>query len=146
MKRIFRICDAGTAKLDFFYCPRGYFIPKFLKSPTTISTTTRWVSSESSSSKAISELYGQFADKWAYADVRAKEDMFKKVSLIKDNLMKDVKDEDSFENLLEVEGLNLLKMYSDGAAFVELLRLLESSPQLAIKVKNIFFLFFYIVY
>ncbi|XP_076896315.1 pentatricopeptide repeat-containing protein At2g30780-like [Bidens hawaiensis] len=136
MKRIFRICDGGSAKVDLLYCPRGYFISKFLTNPTTISNTTRWVYTESSSSKAISELYGQFADKWAYADVRSKEEMFKKVSLIKDDLMKDVKDGDSFENLLEVEGLNLLKMYSDGAAFVELLRLLESSPHLAIKAFN----------
>ncbi|KAI3816650.1 hypothetical protein L1987_16353 [Smallanthus sonchifolius] len=54
----------------------------------------------------------------------------------RDALMKNVKDECSFENLLEVEGWNLFKLYSDGAAFVELLGLLESSPHLAIKVFN----------
>ncbi|KAI3696353.1 hypothetical protein L1987_79367 [Smallanthus sonchifolius] len=137
MKRVFRISDIGAARSEHVYCPRGFFILKF---PTTIPTTTRWVSTEvsqsSSSKAAISDLYGQFADKWAYADVRAKEELIKKVSLFRDDLMKNMKDECSFEKLLEVEGWNLFKLYSDGAAFVELLGLLESSPHLAIKVFN----------
>ncbi|KAL8224458.1 hypothetical protein R6Q57_019933 [Mikania cordata] len=131
MKRVFRIYDIGSS--------RGLFMPKFPANRTTIPSTTRWVSTEvsqSSSSKAISDLYGQFADKWTYADIRAKEELIEKVSLFKDKLMKNVNDEYSFENLLEVKGWNLFKLYSDGTAFVELLRLLESSPHLAIKVFN----------
>ncbi|KAK9070713.1 hypothetical protein SSX86_011115 [Deinandra increscens subsp. villosa] len=136
MKRAFRIYDIGA---ELLYCPRGFIIPRLPTNQTTITTTIRWVSTEisqSSSSKAISDLYGQFADKWTYADVRAKEELIEKVSLFRDELMKNVKDEHSFENLLEVEGWNLFKMYSDGAAFIELLRLLEPSPHLAIKVFN----------
>lgn len=134
MKRVFRLSDIGAAKSEL----RGFFIPKSPTNPTTISTT-RWVSTEVSqfsSSKAISDLYALFADKWAYADVRAKEELIQTVSLFKDELMMNVHDEYSFENLLEAEGWKLFKMYSDGAAFVELLGLLESSPHLAVKVKK----------
>ncbi|MFS7992815.1 putative tetratricopeptide-like helical domain superfamily [Helianthus anomalus] len=132
MKRVFRISDIGSARSEL----RGFFTPKFPTNPTIIPTTTRRVSTESSSSKSILDLYGQFANRWAYSDVRSKEEMIEKVSFYRDELIKNVKDENCFENLLEVEGWNLIKMYSDGAAFVELLKLLESSPHLAIKVFN----------
>ncbi|KAI7748359.1 hypothetical protein M8C21_012997 [Ambrosia artemisiifolia] len=131
MKRVFRISNIGAAKSELLYSRCGFFTPKFSTNPTTVSTATR-----SLSSTAISDLYGHFADKWTYAEVRAKEELLEKVSLFRDELMKNVKDECSFENLLEVEGWNLFKMYSDGAALIELLRLLESSPHLAIKVFN----------
>ncbi|KAM0020042.1 putative pentatricopeptide repeat-containing protein PPR5 [Helianthus debilis subsp. tardiflorus] len=132
MKRVFRISDIGSARSEL----RGFFTPKFPTNPTTMPTTTRRVSTESSSSKSILDLYGQFANRWTYSDVRSKEEMVEKVSFYRDELIKNVKDENCFENLLEVEGWNLIKMYSDGAAFVELLKLLESSPHLAIKVFN----------
>ncbi|KAM0007778.1 putative pentatricopeptide repeat-containing protein PPR5 [Helianthus debilis subsp. tardiflorus] len=129
MKRVFRIYDIGAAKSELLHSHRGIVTPKCPTNPTRIPTATR-----SLSSKAMSDLYGQFADKWTYAEVRAKEELIEKVSLFRDELMKNVKDEYTFENLLEVEGSNLFKMYSDGAALIELLRLLESSPHLAIKV------------
>lgn len=87
----------------------------------------------------MSDLYGQFADKWAYAEVRAKEELIEKVSVFRDELVKNVKDENSFEKLLEVKGWKLFTMYSNGAALLELLRLLESNPHLAMKVIDFFF-------
>ncbi|PWA58894.1 pentatricopeptide repeat protein [Artemisia annua] len=122
MNRVFRICH------------RGFCIPKTLtKNPP------RWFSSEECvSSKAITDLYGQFADKWVYAEVRAKEELMEKVSVFRDELLKNVKDDDDsrLEKLLEVEGWKLFKIYSDGAAMLQLLKLLleEASPNLAIKV------------
>ncbi|GKC19952.1 lysophospholipid acyltransferase 1, partial [Tanacetum coccineum] len=46
-------------------------------------------------------------------------------------------DEDSVENLLEVEDWKLLKIYFDEASMLELLKLLEPSPNLAIKIANL---------
>lgn len=132
MKRVFKISE-------MLYCNRRFSAPKSLMNPTTIPTSIRSFSTEEYqflSTTAVSDLYEQFAGKWAYAEVRAKEELIEKVSVFRDELMKNVQDECSFYNLLEVEGWNLFKTYSDGAALLELLRLLESSPHLAIKVFN----------
>ncbi|PWA96565.1 pentatricopeptide repeat protein [Artemisia annua] len=139
MNRVFRISDIAAVKLELLYFHRRFSVPKTLTNPTTVPALIRWFSTEESqslSSKAIGNLYGQFADKWVYADVRAKEELIKKVSVFRDELLKNVKDEDSLEKLLEVEGRKLFKIYSDGAAMLELLKLLEPSPNLAIKVFN----------
>ncbi|KAI3505991.1 hypothetical protein L1887_28344 [Cichorium endivia] len=139
MKKVFRISDITAAKAELLYCHHRFSIPKSLTSPTTIPTSTRRFSTEeqhSLSSKSISDLYGQFADKWAYAEVRTKEELIEKVSVFRDELMKNLKDENSFEKLLENKGWKLFKMYSNGAALLELLRLLESNLHLAIKVFN----------
>ncbi|GKC96853.1 hypothetical protein Tco_1162295 [Tanacetum coccineum] len=112
----------------------------YTQTPNKDTLFSRWVSieeeSQSLSSKAIKDLYGQFADKWVYAEVRAKEELIKKVCVFRYELLKSVKDEDedSVEKLLEVEGWNLFKIYSDEAAMLELFELLEPSPNLAIKV------------
>ncbi|PWA65691.1 pentatricopeptide repeat protein [Artemisia annua] len=127
MNRVFRICH------------RGFCIPK-----TPLTNPNRWFSSEESvSSKAITDLYGQFADKWVYAEVRAKEELMEKVCVFRDELLKNVKEKDDdddsrLEKLLEVEGWKLFKIYSDGSAMLQLLKLLleEASPNLAIKVFN----------
>nr|GEW78299.1 pentatricopeptide repeat-containing protein At2g30780-like [Tanacetum cinerariifolium] len=138
MNRVFRISDIAAVKSKLLYCHRRLSIPKPL---TRIPSSARWVSTEeesqSLSSKAIGDLYGQFADKWVYAEVRAKEELIEKVCVFKDELLKNVKDEDenSVENLLEVEGWKLFKIYSDGAAMLELLKLLEPFPNLAVKFK-----------
>ncbi|KAL7594466.1 hypothetical protein Lser_V15G31403 [Lactuca serriola] len=139
MKRVFRISEITAAKSELLCCHRRFSVPKSLTNQTTIPTSTRWFSTEEShslSSKTMSDLYGQFADKWAYAEVRAKEELIEKVSVFRDELVKNVKDENSFEKLLEVKGWKLFTMYSNGAALLELLRLLESNPHLAMKVFN----------
>ncbi|KAI3747218.1 hypothetical protein L6452_09669 [Arctium lappa] len=144
MKRVFTISDIAAAKSELLYCHHRFYLPRSLTNPTTIPdtrpTSSRWFSTEESkslSSKPIMDLYTQFAHKWVYAEVRAKEALIEQVSVFRDELMKNVENETSFETLLEVEGWNLFKMYSDGAAWLELLRLLEeSSLSLAMKVFN----------
>ncbi|KVH96416.1 pentatricopeptide repeat-containing protein At2g30780-like [Cynara cardunculus var. scolymus] len=143
MRRVFKISDIAAARSELQYFHHRFYLSKRLTDPTTIPdpkpTSARWFSTEESesSSKPIMDLYAQFANKWVYAEVRAKEALIEQVSVFRDELMKNVKDETSFETFLEVEGWNLFKMYSDGAALLELLRLLEeSSPSLAIKVFN----------
>lgn len=125
MKRVFKIPE------QLLYCHHR----RCPVSLTTIPTSIRCFSTEEESKAAVSDLYGQFADKWAYAEVHAKEDLIKKVRLFRDELMRH-EESSSFNDLLEVEGWNLFKIYSDGAALLELLRLLESYPHLAIKVFN----------
>ncbi|GJS14838.1 extra-large guanine nucleotide-binding protein 1 [Tanacetum coccineum] len=50
---------------------------------------------------------------------------------------KNVKDdEDNVEKLLKVEGWKLFKIYSDGVAMLQLLKLLELSPNLSIKLPH----------
>ncbi|GJT13763.1 retrotransposon protein, putative, ty1-copia subclass [Tanacetum coccineum] len=111
-----------------------------LRPASSFNEDHRWVSieeeSQSLSSKAIKDVYGQFAYKWVYAEVRAKEELIEKVCVFRYELLKSVKDkdEDSVEKLLEVEGWNLFKIYSDEAAMLELFELLEPSPNLAINV------------
>ena len=141
MKRAFTVSDIA-AKSELLYRHHRFYLPKSLTNPTTIPdtkpTSSRWFSTEESKSlpsKPIKDLYAQFAHKWVYAEVQAKEALIEQVSVFRDELMKNEKDETSFETLLEVEGWNLFKMYSDGAALLELLKLLErSSLSLAMKV------------
>ncbi|KAJ9546349.1 hypothetical protein OSB04_018892 [Centaurea solstitialis] len=142
MKRVFTLSD--IAKSELLYSHHRFCLPKSLTNATTIPdtrpTSSRWFSTEESKSlpsKPIMDLYAQFAHKWVYAEVQAKETLIEQVSVFRDKLMENAEDETSIETLLEVEGWSLLKMYSDGAALLELLKLLEkSSLSLAMKVFN----------
>ncbi|GKD85797.1 hypothetical protein Tco_1356951, partial [Tanacetum coccineum] len=67
----------------------------YTQTPNKDTLFSRWVSieeeSQSLSSKAIKDLYGQFADKWVYAEVRAKEELIEKVCVFRYEKVKERK-------------------------------------------------------
>ena len=75
-----------------------------------------------------------FADKWSRADARAREDLLAKVSKLRDELVSNFDDGAEIARILEANGVSLFDSYSDGSAFVELLKQLCSSPSLALEV------------
>ncbi|GFY98758.1 hypothetical protein Acr_13g0001590 [Actinidia rufa] len=79
-------------------------------------------------------VVGLFADKWSHADARAREDLLAKVSKLRDELVSNFDDGDEIARILEANGVSLFDSYSDGSAFVELLKQLCSSPSLALDV------------
>nr|XP_043623062.1 pentatricopeptide repeat-containing protein At2g30780 [Erigeron canadensis] len=120
--------------------PATSIIPNWIRLFSTIQTQEQ---NQSLPLNAVSDLYRQFSDEWVHATERAKEDLVHKVSIFRDQLMNVVRNDDNdvcIDDLLEVEGSNLFKMYSNGAAMVELLNMLESSssshPHLALQVFN----------
>ncbi|KAF3436362.1 hypothetical protein FNV43_RR23454 [Rhamnella rubrinervis] len=93
-------------------------------------------SSSSSSSSLPINIIGVFSNKLWHRDLRAKEDLTKKVMLLRDELLLKLGDSDKVITILEEKGNPLFRRYSNGYAFVELLEQLSSWPQFALEVFN----------
>ncbi|CAL5433129.1 unnamed protein product [Camellia sinensis] len=142
MKRVWRISDAAQAEL---FLHRSSAKPKTLTNPLPILSkisTQRFIrelyasQNPKPSSLSFPNIIGLFANKWSCADIRAREDLCVKVSLLRDELLQSVDDADEIVRVLEEKGVSLFKIHSDGSAFVELLNQLRSWPPLAIEVFN----------
>lgn len=69
-----------------------------------------------------------------YANVRAREDLNKKVCELRDELLQTVEEGEEIFSVLEEKGDYLFRSYPDGSALVELLKQLYFCPQLALEV------------
>lgn len=94
------------------------------------------------------DLVGLFTDKISVSDARAREDLCNRVAILKDELVRNVEDSDGVSRVLDEKGSVLFRGYSDGSAFVELLKQLNSWPHLALEVFFSFLFLFlqYIIY
>ncbi|XP_059625791.1 pentatricopeptide repeat-containing protein At2g30780 [Cornus florida] len=141
MKRVWKISDAAQAELLLYRCSAK---PKSLTAPiaslSRISTQrfTREVFARTRSCTAtFPNINGLFSDKWNYADIiAAREDLSRKVSHLRDELIQVVDDSDMIFRLLEEKGTSLFRCYSDGSALVELLKQLRSWPELSLEIFN----------
>ncbi|KAK9281290.1 hypothetical protein L1049_004187 [Liquidambar formosana] len=144
MKRVWKISDAAQAELPFFH--RRSAKPKTLTAPIPIltrpSTRThiRYLYTQTTPCmcpNAFPNIIGLFSDyQVSYWEAKAKEDLSKKVSVLRDELVQDVEDSDRIVNVLEQKGVSLFRSYKDGSAFVELLKQLNPWPGLALEVFN----------
>lgn len=145
MKRVWKISDAAQSEL-FLHRTSAKTKPltpnhSYLFNTSIRTSTNRFIreichSNPSFSSHPFPNIIGLFSDRLCDADVKDKEDLITKVSKLRDEL---VQNEDKNEQILLVldeKGSALLRSYSDGAAFVELLHQLDSSRQLAFEVFN----------
>lgn len=84
-------------------------------------------------------MIGLFSDKHSELDLRAREELRGKVSQLRDELVPSGDDSDMVVRVLEEKGESLFRSYSNGSAFVELLKQLSSWPYLALQVCFWFF-------
>lgn len=140
MKRVWRIkSDAAAAQSELSFLHRTNPTKKPLPNPTLLARTSaqRFYSSQSNQcpNNSFPNIVGLFADKWSYnPDSRAREDLCTKVSRLRDELLFNADSSDRIVRVLEGLGEPLFRGYSDGSAFVELLKQLRSSPSLALEV------------
>ncbi|KAG5567639.1 hypothetical protein RHGRI_002991 [Rhododendron griersonianum] len=140
MKRVWRIkSDAAAAQSELSFLHRTNPTKKPLPNPTLLARTSaqRFYSSQSNPcpNNSFPNIVGLFADKWSYnPDSRAREDLCTKVSRLRDELLFNADSSDRIVRVLEGLGEPLFRGYSDGSAFVELLKQLRSSPSLALEV------------
>ncbi|XP_055823181.1 pentatricopeptide repeat-containing protein At2g30780-like [Solanum dulcamara] len=101
------------------------------------SANTLWIrglaGKVSSSQSAWPKLFTLFADKCYRFDSLVNQDMRKKVSHLKDELLAYSGDAERIEKLLADRGVLFFSSYADGSAVVELLKQLKSSPRLALQ-------------
>lgn len=90
-----------------------------------------------------SDIITLFSDKWSTDSVysKLKQDLKDKVSKLKDEILMQNDDVEKIGKVLEQNGVELFRNYSDGSAVVELYSQLKPSPHLALEV-----LFFVSIY
>nr|POE64767.1 pentatricopeptide repeat-containing protein [Quercus suber] len=147
MKRVWKITDAA-AQAEFFCFTK----PKTLASSSSSSSPFNFTLTKSpnygfasrdlnphhsSKSTFPTNILSLFVDKLAPSDSPAKEDLRNKVTRLKEELVLSFEDsEDYVFRVLEEKGASLIRSYSDGSAFIELLKQLSSWPHLALEVFN----------
>ena len=144
MKRVWKITDAAAqAELFCFTKPKTLASPSssspfnftLTKSPNYCFATRDLNPHHSGKSTFPTNLLSLFADKLAPSDSSAKEDLRNKVTRLKEELVLSFEDsEDYVFRVLEEKGASLFRSYSDGSAFIELLKQLSSWPHLALEV------------
>ncbi|KAM7521540.1 hypothetical protein LguiA_011442 [Lonicera macranthoides] len=150
MKRVWKISETAQAEL-FLLHHRCSSKPKTLTSPLlsnknnnnnfTRSSSRRFIrysylQSSSTTTESFSNIINLFVDrdKWMHANARARENLNNKVSELRDELLQTVEEGEEFFSVLEEKGDSLFRSYPDGSALVELLKQLDSCPQLALEV------------
>lgn len=146
MKRVWKITDAAAqAELFCFTKPKTLasssssspFNFTLTKSPNYAFATRDLNPHHSSKYTFPTNILSLFADKLAPSDSSAKEDLRNKVTRLKEELVLRFEDsEDYVFRVLEEKGASLFRSYSDGSAFIELLKQLSSWPHLALEVFN----------
>jgi len=144
MKRVWKITDAAAqAELFCFTKPKTLasssssspFNFTLTKSPNYAFATRDLNPHHSSKYTFPTNILSLFADKLAPSDSSAKEDLRNKVTRLKEELVLRFEDsEDYVFRVLEEKGASLFRSYSDGSAFIELLKQLSSWPHLALEV------------
>ncbi|KAH6827625.1 hypothetical protein C2S53_015965 [Perilla frutescens var. hirtella] len=96
---------------------------------------TRASSSDGKESK-VGELVSIFANKLSYspADAISRDNLSDKVAELKKEILAQKEDAEKIEKILEEDGLDLFRRYSDGSAAVHLLKQLQRYPSLAMEV------------
>ena len=142
MKRVWRLCGAAQAELFCFYSTSAKLkplnpFPFFLKSPTDYRGTRHFTTiDDSSEHSTVRDLVGLFSNNLYDSRLLDREDLLRKVAILKDELVGVAKDSDKVLAILDDNLESLYRRHPDGAAFVELLDSLLSSPDLLLLVYN----------
>lgn len=145
MKRVWRIkSDAAAAQSELSFLHRTNPTKNPLPNPSPLSSLLAkpsiqrfYFSQTNPCPNSFSGIVGLFEDKWSYyTDYKAREDLCTKVSQLRDELFRNAADVDGIVRVLERNGEALFRSYSNGSAFVELLKQLRFSPPLALEVFN----------
>lgn len=91
-----------------------------------------------SNQRIWSDIITLFSDKWSSDSVysKLKQDLKDKVSKLKDEILIQNDDVEKIGKVLEENGVELFRSYSDGSAVVELYSQLKPSPHLALEILN----------
>ncbi|KAL1827397.1 hypothetical protein ACET3Z_005809 [Daucus carota] len=149
MKRVLKLSESAQTDLialrTFITKPK-IILPQtpFLitNNPITTSTTRfslkdSFYSQPSLNSIPFPNIIGLFSDRLSVNEIQAKEDLINKASVLRNELIRvEGSREDLIFRLLDEKGTSWFKCFDDGAAFVELLRQLESYPRCALQVLN----------
>ncbi|KAF2314938.1 hypothetical protein GH714_037221 [Hevea brasiliensis] len=138
MKRVFKISDAAQSEL---LCRHRSPTISLNLSPLTYGLTespvyrlARAQTHTSLPSNFFPYIIPLFSDKFSQVETKASQDLSKKVSLLRDELVQHVGDFDKVIGVLEEKGDSLIRRYFDGSAFIELMKQLISWRQLALEV------------
>ncbi|KAL8089421.1 pentatricopeptide repeat-containing protein At2g30780-like [Apium graveolens] len=149
MKRVWKLSETAQSELTtlrtFITKPKITVsqTPHLITTNPITTSTTRFSLKDSfnshfnSNSIPFPNIIGLFSDRLSHNEMQAKEDLIYKASLLRNELI-GVDDcrQDLIFKVLDEKGSSWFKCYDDGAAFVELLRQLESFPHCALEVLN----------
>lgn len=92
----------------------------------------------------LTSMIDLFPSKVSKLDSRARKELIGKVSLLRDELLRSGDDADKVVRALEEKGESFLWSYSNGSAFIELLKQLRPWPSLGLQV--CFWVFPFVLY
>ncbi|CAN6693867.1 unnamed protein product [Malus baccata var. baccata] len=154
MKRVWKLSDAAQSELlSRHRSSAAAAASKTLQHPPYAFTLTnspsyrltRDVNAQTHSSSAaapssssplisMSSIIDLFRDKPSPQDLRAREDLARTASELRDELVQNIGDSEKIVRVLEEKGCSSLWEWKDGLGVVELLNQLRSWPQLALEV------------
>lgn len=147
MKRVWKISETAQSEFSLlkpnpktlfsktpFLITNNYFIKTPIKS---LFLADHYCSQPSISSNPFPNIIGLFENRWANADIQAKQELEHKVSVLRDELIRVSKNgQNVIFRVLDEKGSCLFRVYANGDAFVELVKQLECWPRCALQVCN----------
>ncbi|KAL5860327.1 hypothetical protein ACOSQ3_001633 [Xanthoceras sorbifolium] len=139
MKRVLKISDAAQAEL-LHHLHRPKTPPPLLAVFTSTKSSNHTFKRDHcahAQNESFTRIIGLFNDILASPNAAVvKENLTRKVSPLRDELLQNVEDLDKVLSVLDDKGLTLFRSHENGSAFVELLKQLGSSPHFALQILN----------